>query len=277
MTDTNRIDNRFKILKAEGRSALVTFITAGDPDRKTSANMLRGLPRAGADIIELGVPFSDPMADGPAIQDANLRALSHGMSLSHVLEMVSDFRRDDMTTPIILMGYYNPIYRMGPKTFCENATLAGVDGVIVVDLPPEEDMELRQYADTQNIRIIRLATPTTRDGRLARVLDGAGGFLYYVSITGVTGTAKPDIGAVANAVSEIKKATDLPVCVGFGITNGASARDMAQVADGVVVGSAIVRQITASLDSSGAATAETVRNVHTLVQDLAAGVRGAMA
>ena len=277
MTDTNRIDNRFKILKAEGRSALVTFITAGDPDRKTSANMLRGLPRAGADIIELGVPFSDPMADGPAIQDANLRALAHGMSLSHVLEMVSDFRRDDMKTPIILMGYYNPIYRMGPKTFCENATLAGVDGVIVVDLPPEEDMELRQYADTQNIRIIRLATPTTRDGRLAKVLGGAGGFLYYVSITGVTGTAKPDIGAVANAVSEIKKATDLPVCVGFGITNGASARDMAQVADGVVVGSAIVRQITASLDSSGAATAETVRNVHTLVQDLAAGVRGAMA
>ena len=248
MTNNNRIDNRFKILKAEGRSALVTFITAGDPDRETSANILRGLPAAGADIIELGVPFSDPMADGPAIQDANLRALAHGMSLWHVLEMVSDFRRDDMTTPIILMGYYNPIYRMGPKTFCDRATLAGVDGVIVVDLPPEEDMELRQYADTQNICIIRLATPTTRKRRLARVLDGAGGFLYYVSITGVTGTAKPDIGTVANAVREIKKTTDLPVCVGFGITNGASARDMAQVADGVVVGSAIVRQITASLD-----------------------------
>lgn len=275
MTQANRLDTRFQTLKAEGRSALVTFITAGDPSIEVSKRILKGLPDAGADVIELGVPFSDPMADGPAIQEANLRALAHNVTLADTLDMVADFRTENTDTPIVLMGYYNPIYRMGGEDFCKRAAQAGVDGVIIVDLPPEEDNELRDFADAHNIRIIRLATPTTKGERLGRVLEGAGGFLYYVSITGVTGTAKPDTSVVGDAVATIKAATDLPVCVGFGITDRESARDMAKVADGVVVGSALIRKITANLDESGTVLPGTVASVHSLVRELADGVKEA--
>lgn len=271
----NRLETRFAALKAEGRAALVTFITAGDPDRATSLDILKGLPAAGADVIELGVPFSDPMADGPAIQEANLRALAHDTTLADTIDMVASFRAENTDTPIVLMGYYNPIYRMSAETFCQRAAAAGVDGMIVVDLPPEEDHELRGPAEAHGLRIIRLATPTTRGGRLHDVLDGAGGFLYYVSITGVTGTAKPDTRVVGAAVATIKAETELPVCVGFGINDQQSAQAMAEVADGVVVGSALIRQVTESLDADKQATAATVENVHALVRDLATGVQAA--
>lgn len=271
----NRIDARFAALKAEGRSALVTFVTAGDPDPATSADIIHGLPDAGADVIEIGVPFSDPMADGPAIQAGNIRALRHNVTLQDVLEMVTSFRKGNADTPIILMGYYNPIYRMGTEAFCQKATAAGVDGVIVVDLPPEEDEELRGPADKAGLRIIRLAAPTTKAERLDRVLDGAGGFLYYVSITGVTGTSKPDSTVVAAAVADIKTQTSLPVCVGFGITDKVSAQTMAGVSDGVVVGSALVRIIAENMDDSGNGLPGTADKVHSLVRELADGVKSA--
>ena len=235
-----RLRPRFEKLRDEGRAAFVSFVMAGDPDAETTLTLMRGLPAAGVDVIELGMPFTDPMADGPAIQRAGQRALVAGMSLNGVLDLVRRFREGDQTTPIVLMGYYNPIYSMGAAAFLEAAKAAGVDGLIVVDLPPEEDPELCLPARGAGIDFIRLATPTTDDVRLPAVLQNTSGFVYYVSITGITGAAAADAGAVGPAVERIKKATDLPVCVGFGVRTPEAAAAIAAVADGVVVGSAIV-------------------------------------
>ncbi|MFC0217457.1 tryptophan synthase subunit alpha [Pseudochelatococcus lubricantis] len=269
----SRIDRRFAALRAEGRAALVTYITAGDPDFDTSLAALRSLPEAGADVIELGMPFTDPMADGPAIQLAAQRALKGGQTLARTLALVRAFREGDADTPIILMGYYNPIYIYGVDRFLADAKEAGVDGFIVVDLPPEEDEELCLPALRAGLAFIRLATPTTDDARLPTVLANTRGFVYYVSITGVTGTAVPDFEAVAAQVARIKRHTDLPVAVGFGVRSGAHAAAIARGADGVVVGSAIVGALASSLDAEGHATARTVPAVHALVRELAEGVR----
>jgi tryptophan synthase alpha chain len=270
-----RIDARFAALAKEGRPALVTFTTAGDPDAATSLAILRALPAAGADIIELGVPFSDPMADGPTIQASSLRALKAGQTLVKTLDMVRSFRASDTTTPIVLMGYYNPVYIYGVERFLADAKAAGVDGLIVVDLPPEEDAELCLPALQAGLNFIRLATPTTDDKRLPAVLANTSGFVYYVSITGITGSATPDAGRVAAAVARIKRHSALPVAVGFGVKNAAQANAIAQHADGVVVGSALVDALRATLDASGKATAGTVKAVTGLVAELAAGVRAA--
>src|SRR5471032_2049234 len=235
---TTRIDTRFAALRQEGRAALVTFVMAGDPDLATSLDILKALPKAGADVIEIGMPFTDPMADGPAIQASGLRALKAGMTLKKTLALVRDFRSSDDTTPIILMGYYNPIYIYGVDKFLADAKAAGVDGLIVVDLPPEEDEELCLPTLKTGLNFIRLATPTTDDKRLPAVLNNTSGFVYYVSITGITGSAAPDTGKVTAAVARIKRHTKLPVAVGFGVRTPAQARAIAQVADGVVVGSA---------------------------------------
>ena len=274
MTET-RIDRRFAALKAEGRPALVTFVMAGDPDQETSLSILRALPAAGADVIEIGVPFSDPMADGPAIQRAGQRALKGGATLRRTLDLVSAFREGDAETPIVLMGYYNPIYAMGNETFLKAAKAAGVDGLIVVDLPPEADDELCVPAMAHGISFIRLATPTTDDRRLPAVLANTSGFVYYVSILGITGTAAPDANRVAEAVTRIKRHTILPVAVGFGVRTAEQASAIGRGADGVVVGSAIVAAVAGSLDGEGRATAATVPAVADLVADLAAGVRAA--
>ena len=276
MTET-RIDRRFASLKAEGRPALVTFVMAGDPDHETSLAILRALPGAGADVIEVGMPFSDPMADGPAIQMAGQRALKGGETLRRTLDMVRAFRAGDQDTPIILMGYYNPIYSMGCEAFLATAREAGVDGLIVVDLPPEADDELCLPAMAHGISFIRLATPTTDDKRLPTVLANTSGFVYYVSILGITGTASPDADRVAEAVTRIKRHTILPVAVGFGVRTAAQASALGRGADGVVVGSAIVAAVAGSLDAKGRATAETVNAVRDLVADLATGVRAARA
>ena len=276
MTET-RIDRRFASLKAEGRPALVTFVMAGDPDHDTSLAILRALPGAGADLIEVGMPFSDPMADGPAIQMAGQRALKGGETLRKTLAMVRAFRSGDQDTPIVLMGYYNPIYSMGNETFLATAREAGVDGLIVVDLPPEADDELCVPAMAHGISFIRLATPTTDDKRLPAVLKNTSGFVYYVSILGITGTAAPDAVRVAEAVTRIKRHTILPVAVGFGVRTAAQAADIGRGADGVVVGSAIVSAVANSLDGEGRATAGTVSAVTDLVAELAAGVRAARA
>jgi tryptophan synthase alpha chain len=268
-----RIDQRFAALAKEGRPALVTFTTAGDPDLDTSLAILRALPAAGADIIELGVPFSDPMADGPTIQASSQRALKAGQTLVKTLTMVRTFREADTTTPIVLMGYYNPIYIYGVDRFLADAKAAGVDGLIVVDLPPEEDAELCLPALKAGLNFIRLATPTTDDRRLPAVLANTSGFVYYVSITGITGAATPDAGRVAAAVARIKRHSSLPVAVGFGVKNAAQASAIAQHADGVVVGSALVDTLRATLDAHGKATAGTVKAVSGLVAELAAGVR----
>jgi tryptophan synthase alpha chain len=273
--DKTRIDARFAALAQEGRPALVTFTTAGDPDTATSLAILRALPAAGADIIELGIPFSDPMADGPTIQASSLRALKAGQTLVKTLEMVRSFRSADATTPVVLMGYYNPIYIYGVERFLADARAAGVDGLIVVDLPPEEDAELCLPALNAGLNFIRLATPTTDDKRLPAVLAHTSGFVYYVSITGITGSATPDAGRVAAAVARIKRHSKLPVAVGFGVKNAAQASAMAQHADGVVVGSALVDALRATLDANGKATAGTVKAVTGLVAELAAGVRAA--
>ena len=268
-----RIDRRFAALKSEGRAGLVTFISAGDPDYDTSLKLLKALPGAGADVIELGMPFTDPMADGPAIQAASQRALKGGQTMVRTLEMVRAFRAGDGETPIMLMGYYNPIYIYGNERFLADALTAGVDGLIVVDLPPEEDAELCLPALAAGLNFIRLATPTTDNRRLPKVLTNTSGFVYYVSITGITGTAAPDPAAVAAAVRRIKQHTALPVAVGFGVTDAARARAIADGgADGVVVGSALVGAIKASLDASGQATDRTVPAVLALVRDLAAGL-----
>jgi tryptophan synthase alpha chain len=272
---TTRIDRRFASLRGEGRAALVTFLMAGDPDERTSLDIVRALPRAGADVIELGMPFTDPMADGPAIQAAGLRALRAGQTLSRTLGMVRTFRQGDNDTPIVLMGYYNPIYIYGVDRFLADAGSAGVDGLIVVDLPPEEDDELCLPALRAGLNFVRLATPTTDDKRLPAVLKNTSGFVYYVSITGITGMAAPDTGKVAAAVARIKRHTTLPVAVGFGVRTAAHARAIAATADGVVVGSALVDAVRASLDQDGKATARTVRAVTDLVAQLADGVRGA--
>ncbi len=272
---TTRIERRFAALQQEGRGALVTFTMGGDPDYATALAILKALPQAGADVIELGMPFTDPMADGPAIQAAGLRALHAGVNMKKTLALVREFRAGDDATPIVLMGYYNPIYVYGGERFLADAKAAGVDGLIVVDLPPEEDAELCLPALAAGLNFIRLATPTTDDKRLPAVLANTSGFVYYVSITGITGAAAPDTGQVAAAVARIKRHTKLPVCVGFGVRSAAQARAIAGRADGVVVGSALVEALHGSLDPGGKATPVTVAAVADLVRALADGVRGA--
>jgi tryptophan synthase alpha chain len=272
---TTRIDARFAELKQQGRSAFITFVMAGDPDPVTSLEIVKALPKAGSDIIEIGMPFTDPMADGPAIQAAGLRALMAGMTLKKTLAMVRAFRQADGTTPLVLMGYYNPIYIYGVDKFLADATDAGVDGLIVVDLPPEEDGELCLPAMKAGLNFIRLATPTTDDKRLPAVLANTSGFVYYVSITGITGSASADSAAVAQAVGRIKRHTRLPVCVGFGIRTAAAARAIASNADGAVVGTALVDALRASLDADGKATGKTVDAVAGVAAALAHGVREA--
>jgi tryptophan synthase alpha chain len=270
-----RIEARFAELKEEGRAGLITYLCAGDPDVETSTRIIEGLPQAGADIIEIGMPFTDPMADGPSIQAGALRALAGGMSLRKTLELVRRFRTRDDQTPIVLMGYYNPIYHYGPERFLDDAKAAGADGLIVVDLPPEEDEELCLPALQRGICFIRLATPTTDDKRLPAVLANTSGFVYYVSITGITGAAAPDAGKVRDAVARIKRHTRLPVAVGFGVRTASQARAIAAGAEAVVVGSALVSAIKDSLDRNGKATARTVTAVTKLVAELAGGVRSA--
>ncbi|HLW89783.1 MAG TPA: tryptophan synthase subunit alpha [Roseiarcus sp.] len=271
---TTRIDRRFAALRHEGRAALVTFITAGDPDLSTSLAILKALPGAGADIIELGMPFSDPMADGPAIQASGLRALKAGQTMRRTLTMVAEFREGDAATPIVLMGYYNPIYVYGVEAFLRDAKAAGVDGLIVVDLPPEEDEELCLPALKAGLNFIRMATPTTDEKRLPAVLANTSGFVYYVSITGITGAAAPDADKVGAAVARLKTHSHLPVAVGFGVKNAASAATIAAKADGVAVGSALVEAVRGSLDD-GKPSSRTVGAVTALVGELAQGVRSA--
>ncbi len=275
MTKETRIDRRFAKLKSEGRKGLVTFITAGDPDFETSKQILLGLPGAGADVIELGMPFSDPMADGPAIQASSLRALKGGHKMKKTLELVADFRKQDPDTPIVLMGYYTPIYVYPGEAFLKDAAAAGVDGLIVVDVPPEADDELCLPAAAQGLNFIRLTTPTTDEKRLPKVLQNTSGFLYYVSITGITGTAAPDVNAVHKHVRQIKAATDLPIAVGFGVKTPEQAKALAEAADAVVVGSALVGAIEKSLGADGRSTSKTVPSVLDLVQSLAGALRAA--
>ena len=270
-----RIDRRFAVLNAEGRAALMTFTMTGDPDYETSLAIVKALPKAGADLIELGMPFTDPMADGPAIQAAGVRALKGGQRLIKTLTLVREFRKGDNTTPIVLMGYYNPIYIYGVDKFIADAKEAGVDGLIVVDLPPEEDEELCLPTLKAGLNFIRLATPTTDEKRLPVVLNNTSGFVYYVSITGITGSTAPDAKRVAAAVNRIKRHTKLPVAVGFGVKTAEQARAIAGGADGVVVGSALVDALARTLDSSGKAGLNTVKAVTTVVSTLAEGVRSA--
>jgi tryptophan synthase alpha chain len=270
---TARLDARFARCRAENRAALVTYVMAGDPDPDTSLAVLRALPQAGADIVEFGLPFTDPMADGPAIQAAALRALKAGQTTARTLDLVRRFRAEDAETPVILMGYFNPIYVYGVERFLSEAKDAGVDGLIVVDLPPEEDAELCLPALRAGLAFIRLATPTTDDRRLPAVLANTAGFVYYVSITGITGAATPDFGRVSAAVERIKRHTPLPVVVGFGVKAPEHAAAVAQGADGVVVGSALIDAMRATLDAGGQATPQTVEAVAALVRGLAEGVR----
>jgi len=274
MTDT-RIDRRMAKLKQEGRPALVTYFMGGDPDFDTSLSIMKALATSGADIIELGMPFSDPMADGPAIQAAGLRALKGGQTLVKTLKMASEFRKGDNETPIVLMGYYNPIYIYGVDRFLADAKASGIDGLIVVDLPPEMDEELCIPAVKAGINFIRLATPTTDDKRLPKVLQNTSGFVYYVSMTGITGSALADTGKVASAVKRIKGHTDLPVCVGFGVKTAEQARVIGASADGVVVGTAIVNAVANVLGPKGERTADPAEAVATLVTGLSRGVREA--
>jgi len=274
---SGRIARRFAALKQQGRAGLVTFITAGDPDHETCRAVLDGLPEAGADLIELGMPFTDPMADGPAIQAAGLRALKAGAKTKRVLELVADFRKKDQDTPVILMGYYNPIYSYGVERFLAEAKAAGVDGLIVVDLPPEEDEELCIPALKAGVSFVRLATPTSDDARLPAVLQNTSGFVYYVSVAGITGAASASDAAVAEAVARLKRHTDLPVAVGFGIKSPEQAAAVARVADAAVVGSAIVSRVAANLGEDGLPTPGLVPDVLGFVRELAAGVRGARA
>jgi len=272
---SKRIDARFAALKAEGRAGLVSFFTAGDPDYDTSLALLKALPEAGVDVIELGVPFTDPMADGPAIQLAAQRALKAGMRVTKVLEMVRAFRRGDDATPIVLMGYYNPIYVYGPERFAADAAAAGVDALIVVDLPPEEADELTGPLHGVGLDLIFLTAPTTDAARLPVVLEKASGFVYYVSITGVTGTASASEEAVAQAVTRLRASTDLPIAVGFGIRTPEQAAAIARHADAAVVGSALVQRLAENLDESGRAKPGLVENVLGHVRALADGVRAA--
>jgi tryptophan synthase alpha chain len=270
---STRIDRRFAALKEEGRAALVTFVIAGDPDFETSLKIMQGLPKAGADIIEFGMPFTDPMADGPAIQAAGLRSLAAGQTLKKTLKLVKAFRVGDKDTPIVLMGYYNPIYVYGVDKFLVDAVKAGADGLIVVDLPPEEDEELCLPAMKAGMNFIRLATPTTDDHRAPTVFKNTSGFVYYVSVLGITGTKAPDLKSVKANVNRLRKHTPLPICVGFGVKTAEQARVIGKDADGVVVGSALVSAIEKSLNKQGKATAKTPKAVHMLVAEIAKGVR----
>src|SRR6201990_2229640 len=272
---TTRIDARFAELKKQGRSAFVTFLMAGDPDPATALDIIKALPKAGGDIMEIGMPFTDPMADGPSIQASGLRALKAGMTLKKTLDLVRGFRKDDNATPLVLMGYYNPIYIYGVDKFLTDAKSAGVDGLIIVDLPPEEDDELCLPAIKAGLNFIRLATPTTDDKRLPAVLANTSGFVYYVSITGITGAAAADANAVGEAVARIKRHIKLPICVGFGIRTPDAARAIAESANGAVVGTALGDALRGSLDAEGAAPAKPVPAVADLVAALAQGVRGA--
>ena len=272
MTET-RIDQRFADLKRQGRSGLVTFITAGDPDYDSSLKILNALPGAGADLIELGMPFSDPMADGPAIQASSQRALRAGQTMRKTLAMVRAFREGDRETPLVLMGYYNPIYIYGVDRFLADAVAAGVDGLIVVDLPPEEDAELLPQARKAGLNFVRLATPTPDQRRLPAVLANTSGFVYYVSIAGITGTRSPDVAEVAAHLGRIKAATELPIAVGFGVKTKEQVRELSKIAEGVVVGSALVAEIAQRLDQEGRGSSETVSNVLGLVEDLASALR----
>jgi tryptophan synthase alpha chain len=273
LTHPTRIDRRFAALKAQGRKGLVTFVTAGDPDYETAREILLGLPGAGADVIELGMPFSDPMADGPAVQASSLRALKAGQTMRRTLELVRAFRARDQDTPIVLFGYYNPIYIRPVERFLDDAVAAGADGLLVVDLPPEADDELCLPARERGLNFIRLATPTTDARRLPAVLANTSGFLYYVSVTGVTGAASPEVNAVHSDVARIKEATQLPVAVGFGIRTPAQARDIAAGADAVVVGSALVEAIRNSLGPNGEPTGNTVSAALNLVQSLSGALQ----
>ncbi|MBW9088068.1 tryptophan synthase subunit alpha [Rhizobium wenxiniae] len=272
---TSRMDTRFAKLKAEGRPALVTYFMGGDPDYATSLGIMKALPEAGADVIELGMPFSDPMADGPTIQLAGQRALKGGQTLAKTLDLARDFRKSDDETPIVMMGYYNPIYIYGVDKFIDDALAAGIDGLIIVDLPPEMDDELCIPALAKGINFIRLTTPTTDEKRLPTVLNNTSGFVYYVSMNGITGSALPDPSLISGAVARIKDHTDLPVCVGFGVKTADHAKAIGAAADGVVVGTAIVAQVAGSLTKDGAATADTVSAVSTFVRGLSTGVRSA--
>ena len=267
-----RLDRKFAALQSDGRKAFIAFVTAGDPDPKTSFSILSGLPAAGADIIELGMPFTDPMADGPSIQAASQRALKAGQTLEKTLAMVARFRAEDDTTPVVLMGYYNPIFIYGVDRFIADAVAAGVDGLIIVDLPREEDSELCLPAMQGGLNFIRLATPTTDDARLPDVLKNTSGFVYYVSITGITGSAAPDVSRVSDSVARIKRHTDLPVAVGFGIRTPEQAGAIASVADGAVVGSALVDIIGETAKNIDKSNKDCVARVLTLASDLAAGV-----
>ncbi len=269
---SQRIQKRFEKLKQEGRPGLITFTTAGDPDQETAQKILNGLPAAGADIIEMGMPFSDPMADGPAIQLANLRALGNGISLLKTLEMVHTFRKHDDETPIVLMGYYNPIHYYGNQRFLDDAISAGADGLIIVDLPPEEDDELCHPCLTSGLNWIRLTTPTSDEGRLATVLKNSSGFVYHVSIAGITGTRSADSVDVKSAVDRIRGQTDLPIAVGFGIKTPEQVRETGKFADAAVVGSALVNVIKQGLDKN-LPKDQIVSNLHGLVSELAAGTR----
>jgi tryptophan synthase alpha chain len=270
-----RIESAFARLKAEGRAGLISFVTAGDPDFGTSLKILEGLPKAGADIIEVGMPFTDPMADGPAIQASSLRALKGGQTMKKTLALLSEFRMKDDATPIVLMGYYNPIYIYGVERFLDDAKSAGADGLIIVDLPPEHDDELCLPAMEAGLNFIRLATPTTDDKRLPKVLSNTTGFVYYVSVLGITGTKVPDVGRVIANVARIKRHTTLPVAVGFGVKSAKQAEAIAQGADAVVVGSALINSIAGTLTMSGSATQKTVGAVLALTSEIAQGVRQA--
>lgn len=269
-----RIAARFAQLKAEGRGALIPYLEAYDPDPATSMALLRGMPGAGADLIEIGVPFSDPMADGPAVQRAAQRALKAGGSLAGALAMVRDFRREDEETPVILMGYLNPILSYGIERFCTEAACSGVDGLIVVDLPPEEAEELAAPARAEGLDLIRLIAPTTHDARLPKVLEGTSGFIYYVSIAGVTGTRSATREALAEAIPRLRRHTDLPIAIGFGVRTPQQAAEAAEIADGAVVASALLDTLAGSLDEKGRARPDSVRKVLNQVRDLAEAVRG---
>lgn len=266
----SRLQSRFAELKQQNRAALVTFVTAGDPDYASSLEILKGLPAAGADVIELGMPFTDPMADGPAIQLANIRALATKQNLPKTLQMVREFRATDSRTPLVLMGYYNPIFAYGVERFIADAKEAGVDGLIIVDLPPEHNDELCEPAQAAGLDFIRLTTPTTDDQRLPTVLNGSSGFVYYVSVAGVTGAGAATMEHVEQAVARLRRHTDLPLCIGFGIRTPEHAADVARRADGVVVGSALVDQI-----AKAESPAQAIDGVLSLCAQLAEGVRGA--